>query len=197
MKRALVVVTGGIGAGKSTVAQVIGDMISMHHLSVGQMMRDYFSIDEEVKAENLPEWAQQGKLAPESLMRSVVRERLLQLEEEDRVVIDGLPRTREQIGFVNMLGMDTDRTVIFVVVEADEELTIKRLDDRGRVDKNADSMRRMLEAGDLSKAKNALKKSHRFGTINYHHLYNNNTLIDLVMTVEKVSSKILGELRDE
>ena len=121
---------GPIAAGKGTQAQILSQKYGMYHLSTGQIFRDAISTETELglKVKNLIE---NGFLVPDSITNEIVKEKLATLDLKKGFILDGYPRTINQV-------LALDETMSYfnisltkaVLITVTEEETIRRISGR-------------------------------------------------------------------
>ena len=121
---------GPPGSGKGTHGPSIKNKLCLCHLATGDMLRQAISAGTELGRE-ADEIMRKGELVPDSLVVSLLAERLDESECSKGVLLDGFPRTLEQAKELDKLfktrNMHIDLVVEFAV---DEELLIERIEGR-------------------------------------------------------------------
>jgi len=121
---------GKPGVGKGTQAVRLAESLGVVHLSTGDILR------EAVKAETPPGLEARdamagGKLVPDELIGDMISERLVRRDVEDGFILDGFPRTIEQVAILDRVleghGVKLDRVVL---LSAPEEEIVRRLSGR-------------------------------------------------------------------
>ena len=133
----IVILLGPPGVGKGTQAKGLADELGWTHLSTGDLLRAHRREGTELGQE-AQGYMDRGELVPDDVILGMVREELEALEDEEDegdapfgVVFDGFPRTVPQAEGLDELLDDVGRGVDKVVVlEADEEVLVKRLSGR-------------------------------------------------------------------
>jgi len=90
-----VVLLGPPGAGKGTQARALEARLGCPHISTGDMLRAHVQQGTALGAQARP-YMDVGELVPDSLILSMVEERLRQPDATNGFLLDGFPRTREQ-----------------------------------------------------------------------------------------------------
>ncbi len=112
-----IVMLGAPGAGKGTQADIIGRKFSIPAISTGNMLRD--AIREEtpigVVAKGLIE---NGNLAPDEIVISIVSERLKAPDCQKGFVLDGMPRTILQAETLEKAGIVFDAVISLEIDDA-------------------------------------------------------------------------------
>lgn len=130
-----VVLIGNTGSGKTTLAKLLAQRLSMPLISSGSIARDLSRSD---PATDLA--LKQGNLAPEQAMRHAIRTELEAAEaSRGGWILDGFPRSTEQL---ICLMQWTSGLPAFVHLEVEPWVCIERLCARNRVDDNPDSIAR-------------------------------------------------------
>jgi len=118
-----IVMLGAPGAGKGTQADIISRKFSIPAISIGNMLRD--AIREETPvglvAKGLIE---NGNLAPDEIVISIVSERLNAPDCKKGFVLDGMPRTLLQAKALEEAGIEFDA---IISLEIDDATIEKRM----------------------------------------------------------------------
>lgn len=113
---------GAPGVGKGTYAKKIGPKLGIPHISSGDLVR------EEIKKQT--DWGKkvkvlydQGKLAPDEMVVSLIKERLKKPDAQKGFIFDGFPRNLEQAKILEKI------TPIDIVLHVDlpEPVLIKKI----------------------------------------------------------------------
>jgi adenylate kinase len=133
---------GPPGAGKGTQADRFAERHGIPKISTGDMLRK--AIQDGTRVGTLVRHTlERGELVSDSLMISLVAERLEQSDTAKGFVLDGFPRTIPQAAALDaMLGERGRVFVMALVVHADE--VVRRLSVRGREDDEAFVIRERL-----------------------------------------------------
>jgi adenylate kinase len=129
-----IVFIGAPGAGKGTQSERLVQLLGATHLSTGEMLRDALDRKTKIGLE-AQSFLDAGKLAPDSVVVGIIRERLGMPDCARAVIFDGFPRTAEQAQELDALLAERG-TPLDMVVElrvADDEV-MRRLTGRGRSD---------------------------------------------------------------
>ena len=136
MTRLLIV--GPPGAGKGTQSARLSARYSIPPIATGdifrQNIRDETPLGLEVKA-----IVDAGDYVPDSLTNALVSDRLEQDDAANGFILDGYPRTLEQIGYLDRLLASQDQSLDAVILlNADTDEVVERLSKRaveqGRAD---------------------------------------------------------------
>lgn len=121
-----IVLLGMAGSGKSTVGRLLADQLGFDYLSTGEIARKRIG----------GMWQELGMPAPEEEMKKAFDFELALLLSggSEGVIIDGLPRKPEQVGYLNEWGQLAKH---YYVLETDIDTARDRLIGRGRADDTA------------------------------------------------------------
>ncbi len=128
-----IILFGPPGCGKGTQAVFISDLLSIPHLSTGDMLRNAVDSKSTVglKAKDIME---KGGLVSDELVLSIVKDRVSNKDSEKGFILDGFPRTIKQAEGLDSLLKESQRIQFVLRISVDEEDIIKRLIARGRSD---------------------------------------------------------------
>jgi adenylate kinase len=138
-------IVGPPGAGKGTQATQIAETLGVPAISTGDIFRANVRDETElgVKVKTIMD---AGDYVPDSLTNELVSDRLDQADAEQGFLLDGYPRTLQQVGFLDdylsAKGQALE-AVILLVADRDEivERLRKRALDQGRSDDTEDAIR--------------------------------------------------------
>lgn len=125
-----ILLIGPQGSGKSTQAELLARYLNVPKISTGDIFRQLSGVKEILNA---------GKLVDDKTTAEIVKNRLNQEDCENGFIMDGYPRTVEQLKHFDP-GFDK---VIYLKVPQDE--VIKRLMNRGREDDTPDLIKTRLD----------------------------------------------------
>lgn len=133
-----IVLFGKPGAGKGTQAAFIKEQYSLIHISTGDLFRHH-------KQQNTPlgilaqSYMDKGELVPDEVTIKMLQEEMEKNPTAKGFILDGFPRTTAQAKaldeFLESKGMKIDATL---ALEADDEVLIARLLERGKSSGRAD-----------------------------------------------------------
>ena len=140
---------GAPGAGKGTQAEKLSTAYSIPAISTGDIFRHNVKNETEL-GKQAKAFMDRGEYVPDSLTNDLVRDRLSQADAKDGFLLDGYPRTAEQVTELDSI-LESAGTKLDVVVQltADTDEVVRRLLNRaieqGRADDTEDVIRRRLE----------------------------------------------------
>lgn len=89
------VLLGPPGAGKGTQAKRLAEELDLPHISSGDIFRQHLQQNTEL-GKQARSYMDRGELVPDDVTISMIRERLLEPDGRDGVILDGFPRTLTQ-----------------------------------------------------------------------------------------------------
>lgn len=142
---ARLLIVGPPGAGKGTQAAFIAEAFGIPDISTGDMFREHIRsqtpLGVQVKAV-----VDAGDYVPDSLTNAIVSERLDEADAQNGFLLDGYPRTLEQVHYLDELlanrGMPLEG-VLRLVADQDEIVTrlSRRAREQGRADDTEEAIR--------------------------------------------------------
>ena len=144
-----IVLMGPPGAGKGTQAAIISQALTIPHISTGDIFRANVTEGTALGIE-AKRYMDAGEYVPDGVTNAMVRDRLAQSDCATGFLLDGYPRTVEQVGelaaMLGSAGQKLDK-VVELTADTDEVVTrlLKRAAEQGRSDDTEDVIRRRLE----------------------------------------------------
>ena len=136
---------GPPGAGKGTQAALLANAYSIPAISTGDIFRANVKNETELglKVKSIMD---RGEYVPDSLTNELIRDRLSQADAEAGFLLDGYPRTNDQVNELDDLLVSQHRildAVILLVADTDELVRrlLKRAQEQGRADDTEDVIR--------------------------------------------------------
>lgn len=144
-----IVLMGPPGAGKGTQAAVIATELNIPHISTGEIFRANVGQGTELGIE-AKKYMDKGEYVPDSITNAMVADRLAQPDTSNGFLLDGYPRTLEQVGELDTILANLGTPLDSVVeITANTEEVIARLLNRakleGRADDTEEVIRRRME----------------------------------------------------
>lgn len=142
-------IVGPPGAGKGTQAVRVAEELSIPAISTGDIFRANVSGETELGV-LAKSYMDKGEYVPDSVTNDMVRSRLAEADARDGFLLDGYPRTLDQVealdGMLAELGTELDM-VLLLVVEQEEVVgrLVARGAEQGRSDDTEETIRRRLE----------------------------------------------------
>ncbi|WP_299298748.1 adenylate kinase [uncultured Brachybacterium sp.] len=142
-------IVGPPGAGKGTQAVRLAEELSIPAISTGDIFRANVSGETELGV-LAKSYMDKGEYVPDSVTNDMVRSRLGEADAQDGFLLDGYPRTLDQVealdGMLTELGTTLD-AVLLLVVETEEVVgrLVERGKQQGRSDDTEETIRHRLE----------------------------------------------------
>lgn len=150
MSRLLII--GAPGAGKGTQAEFIAAAFGIPAISTGDIFRHNVKNETEL-GKQAKAFMDRGEYVPDSLTNDLVRDRLTHDDAKTGFLLDGYPRTADQVAELDNILADAGTKLDAVIqLTADTDEVVRRLLGRaieqGRADDTEDVIRRRLEVYD-------------------------------------------------
>ena len=120
------ILLGAPGAGKGTQAELLAEKFSIPAISTGKMLREAMRNGSEL-GEAVREIMDSGKLVPDDVVLSIVKERVACTDCKNGYILDGVPRTLSQAIALDATGVAIDYVVS---IEIADEVIEKRMTGR-------------------------------------------------------------------
>ncbi|RNL95072.1 adenylate kinase [Sinomicrobium pectinilyticum] len=144
------VLFGKPGAGKGTQATFLKEKYNLVHISTGDVFR--YNIKNETDLGKLAKtYIDKGELVPDEVTINMLQAEVEKNEDARGFIFDGFPRTTAQAEALDRLLQDKNMEVsATIALEADDEVLIERLLERGKVsgrsdDQDEDKIRNRFE----------------------------------------------------
>ena len=143
------VLLGPPGAGKGTQAAQLADALCVPAVSTGDIFRRNVTEGTELGVA-AKSYMDAGEYVPDTVTNKMVESRLAEQDARDGFLLDGYPRTADQVTELDRMlqerGSSLDR-VVELTADPDEIVArlLKRASEQGRSDDTADVVRRRLE----------------------------------------------------
>ena len=140
---------GPPGAGKGTQAAKLAEAFNIPAISTGDIFRENVKNETEL-GKQAKAFMDRGEYVPDSLTNALVRDRLTWTDAENGFLLDGYPRTNDQVEELDSILSDAGQSLNAVVlITADTDEVVRRLlnraQEQGRADDTEDVIRRRLE----------------------------------------------------
>ena len=144
-----ILLIGPPGAGKGTQAALLAQHFGIPAISTGDIFRENVRNETPLGLE-AKAFMDRGEYVPDSLTNALVRDRLNQEDAVAGFLLDGYPRTIDQVEELDDILEETDKKLDVVVqLTADSEELLRRLSGRaqeqGRSDDTPDVIKRRLD----------------------------------------------------
>ena len=125
------ILTGGPATGKGTRSEILAKALGIAHISTGDILREVSKKDETMK-----DMLSKGILIPDETMTKLLKERLMQDDCKKGFILDGYPRTINQVyeleKILDEMGVKIDKVIELTVPD---ELAFKRILERKKCEK--------------------------------------------------------------
>jgi adenylate kinase len=183
-------IIGPPGAGKGTQAVRLAETYGIPAISTGDIFRSNVKNETEL-GKVAKSYMDSGNVVPDSLTNSLVRDRLAEPDAQQGFLLDGYPRTAQQVeeldGFLAEQGVNLD---VVIELVADPEVVVarllKRASEQGRSDDTEDVIRHRLTV-------------YRDQTEPLISIYGERSLlvtVDALGSVDEVTGRIIDALSD-
>jgi adenylate kinase len=181
---------GPPGAGKGTQAVKLAETFGIPAISTGDIFRENVKNETEL-GKQAKAFMDRGEYVPDSLTNALVRDRLTWDDAKNGFLLDGYPRTEDQVNELDEILKDAGQSLNAVVlITADTDEVVRRLlgraAEQGRADDTEDVIRRRLEVYAEQTAPLINIYSHR----------NLVAEVDGLGAVDEVTGRILSALAD-
>ncbi|MFM6963384.1 MAG: adenylate kinase [Micrococcales bacterium] len=137
------------GAGKGTQAERLSEAFGIPAISTGDIFRHNVKNETEL-GKQAKAFMDRGEYVPDSLTNALVRDRLSHQDARDGFLLDGYPRTGEQVEELDdILHAQNHKLDAVVQITADTDEVVRRLLGRaleqGRADDTEEVIRRRIE----------------------------------------------------
>ena len=143
-----ILLIGPPGAGKGTQAALLAKHFGIPAISTGDIFRENVRNESPLGLE-AKAFMDRGEYVPDSLTNALVRDRLNQSDAVDGFLLDGYPRTIDQVEELDDILDESDKKLDVVVqLTADSEELLRRLsgraEEQGRSDDTPEVIKRRL-----------------------------------------------------
>jgi adenylate kinase len=135
---------GPPGAGKGTQAAKLSEAYSIPAISTGDIFRQNVR-DETPLGKQAKEYMDQGHYVPDALTNDLVRDRLAQPDAAGGFLLDGYPRTLQQVDELDRMLAEADASLDAVVLlTADSDEVVRRLQQRAKEQGRSDDTEQVI-----------------------------------------------------
>ena len=133
-----IILMGPPGAGKGTQAAIIAQRLGVPHISSGAIFRTHITAGTSLGQE-AQRFIDRGEYVPDDLTNGMIRTRLEEDDAANGFLLDGYPRTIDQIHRLDeMLAESGHRLDVVVELTADTDTVVNRLLARAAVEGRSD-----------------------------------------------------------
>ena len=136
-----IIMLGGPGSGKSTYSKFLTKEFMIPHVYTGDMMRDLAKMDTPT-GRKVRSALEKGDYVDTKIVLDTLQDRLQRKDTERGYVLDGFPRSMEQVKEMEKRNIGYDH-VVYLDVAEDE--VIRRLMSRGRADDKPDIIKNRIK----------------------------------------------------
>ncbi|KAF1363472.1 cytidylate kinase [Lizonia empirigonia] len=187
----IIFISGGPGVGKGTQCSLLANEFGLHHISVGDLLREEAARPDSPYRKFIPESIRRSILLPAQLTTQLLRQALVQAQArgKHRFLLDGFPRSIAQaVDFEDKI-CSNYATISLTCTESE---LLKRLHDRstlsGRIDDNPESIAKRLQTFNLTNAK-VLEYLQRQGPM--FHVNCDSSVDEVYAAMRKIVAQIL------
>jgi len=125
------VILGPQGCGKGTQAELLSKKYNLEHIDVGRALRKMAQQETELGKKIYEIQNIQKALVPSDILHEVMHLELNSLPETKGAIVDGAPRTTDQIGYIEKVLPETGRKIDKVIfIDIPKAESIKRISKR-------------------------------------------------------------------
>lgn len=136
-----ILLIGPQGSGKSTQGKRLAEYRNIPYISTGDIFRN-IALKDSPEGKEIKNILESGQLVSDEKTRELIKERLQQSDVQRGFILDGYPRTSEQVDLFTVIDLKFDK--IFYLNVPDDEV-IKRLMNRGRIDDTQEVIKTRLD----------------------------------------------------
>ena len=140
----LLILLGAPGSGKGTIASELHKTYGLVHISTGDIFRANVKNETPLGLEVKAIMAR-GEYVPDSLTNAIVEDRLHEPDAANGFLLDGYPRTIDQVNELDrMLSADGKALDAVVLITADTDVVVGRLLKRAEIEGRADDTEEVI-----------------------------------------------------
>jgi adenylate kinase len=140
----ILILTGPPGSGKGTQAKVLAGRLGVPIISTGDIFRASVAGGTEL-GRKAQQYLDAGEYVPDEVTNAMVRERLAEDDTRSGFVLDGYPRTLDQVAMLDDLLAEQDRRLDAVVeLEVDPDELVQRLLRRAELEHRSDDTEEVI-----------------------------------------------------
>ncbi|MXR56686.1 adenylate kinase [Mycoplasma flocculare] len=108
---------GAPGSGKGSLSKILVDKYKLVHISTGELFRLKIKEDQKL-AKKIQSYVSSGGYVPDKITNKIVADFISKLPKNRGYILDGYPRTIEQLNFMNENGIEVD-LVFYLKIRTD------------------------------------------------------------------------------
>ncbi len=136
-----ILLIGPQGSGKSTQGKLLAEYLKIPYISTGDIFREIATQDTE-EGREVKDILESGQLVNDEKTTELVKRRLGRPDLARGFILDGYPRTPEQLNLFDDMNLKFDK---ILYLKIPEEKVIERLMKRGRADDTPDGVKTRLD----------------------------------------------------
>lgn len=188
------ILLGPPGAGKGTQAKLLAERLGLHHLCLGDILRNAVANRTElgILVENI---MQRGELVKDNIVKQLIDNALEELSLEQNFVLDGYPRNVKQAEDLSAILRLHNHVISKVVaLEVDFDVLVDRVQKRAEQDRAFGKPVRLDDTPNVLKNRLLAYQEQTFPLLDYYEKQSILLKIDAMQTIEEVYSTIVKGL---
>lgn len=126
-----IILIGPSGSGKGTQARLLIDRLGFEYIEMGKILREEAEKDTKIGKFIYQTIMVEGKLLPDEIANELLEKKINLLSKNKKLIIDGYPRTVDQVKDLDMILKDLQRDNIKAInIDVPEEISLARLTSR-------------------------------------------------------------------
>ena len=123
---------GPSGSGKGTQAKMISNEFGFNYIEMGGILRSEVKKQTDLGKEIDIIIHKEGKLVPDLMVKELIKKVLIENDHEKTIVLDGYPRTSQQVFDLDEIlkAMDLNKEIVVFNIKISDEEAMKRLTQR-------------------------------------------------------------------
>ena len=134
-----IITVGNIGGGKSTQGKLLQSRLGLEHISTGAICRARQANPVSAVDQIIKDYMDQNQLVEDDVINDMMAEELKLEKYQAGIILDGYPRTKDQIAFCEHLLVENGFTLEKVIFfELPEKVSEQRLEERFKIEGRMD-----------------------------------------------------------